>query len=271
MDAFYVCFFNIVSSYYILQLICAPTTATVFSFRVAQMQLRVRGQARALDCVCSIISSRLHVRVKTHVYKVLRCKSCEAWHEFCHAVVSVIAVCANNKFQNCVFNPFQARCQFNWEWFKRMKLYISDVLYPLVRFPLVAWAHDINCDVPWCPSLRKILWPFYRSCSLFWLPDRSRILSSPSRHDYPRGKDYFVYSQAAAQLLLSRFLRGRWQGWKVATERSPLFRERLSDPRGCRRSCRRSQDAEDAKERSRTGRRGQWNWNGESGSQNRLA
>lgn len=35
----------------------------------------------------------------------------------------------------------------------------------------------------------------------------------------------------------------------MATERS-LFRERLSNPRGCRRSCRRSQDAEDAEERS---------------------
>lgn len=35
----------------------------------------------------------------------------------------------------------------------------------------------------------------------------------------------------------------------MATVRS-LFRERLSDPRGCRRSCRRSQDAEDAEKRS---------------------
>jgi len=36
--------------------------------------------------------------------------------------------------------------------------------------------------------------------------------SCPSRHDYPRRKDYFAYSQAAVQFLLSRFLRDRWQG-----------------------------------------------------------
>lgn len=227
---------RIISSYCTPQLIRAPTAATVFSFRVAQMQLHVRGRARALDCVCSIISSRLHVRVKTHVYKVLRCKSCEAWHEFCHTVVPVIAVCANNKFQNCVFNPFQARCQFNWEvlsWFKRIKLYISDVLYSPVRFPLVASTrHKLRCPLTrWRPSLQKLLCPL-KVPSVVFAPltaGCSPIPPSPSWYDYPRGRDYFAYSQAAAPLLLPRSLSsGSLAGLKsgdgkVALSRAPIW------------------------------------------------
>lgn len=188
-----------------------------------------------------LFHSRLHVRVKTHVYKVLRCKSCEAWHEFCHTVVPVIAVCANNKFQNCIFNPFQARCQFNWEAlsrFKRMKLYISDVPYPLVRFPLVvSTRHKLRRSLTrWCPSLQKILWPLKVpsvTYTLLWLSVARGGPSSPSLHDYPRGKDYFAYSQAAAPLLLLRSLSsGSLAGLKsgdgkVALSRAPIGPSRL--------------------------------------------
>lgn len=216
-------------------------------FRVAQMQLHVRGQARALDCVCSIISSRLHVRVKTHVYKVLRCKSCEAWHEFCHTVMQVIAVCANNKFQNCVFNPSQTRCQFNWETlsrFKRMKLYISNVPYSPVRFPLVISIEHAR------RKLRRLLirddvrlfkryfdpWKFYRSCSRsFDCTCRiARGSCQVHRGTIIRGKDYFAYSHAArgaassARSLSSRSLAGLKSGdGKVALSQAPIGPSRL--------------------------------------------
>lgn len=154
-------------------------------------------------------------------------------------VVLVIAVCANNKFQNYVFNPSQAGCQFNWEllsWFKRIKLHISDVLYPFVRFPLVAITrHKLRC-----PLTRSILdvhllrnYPL-KVPSIVFAPltaGRSLILSSPPRYDYP--KDYFAYSQAAASLLLprsfsSRSLAGLKSGdEKVALSRAPIGPSRL--------------------------------------------
>lgn len=120
------------------------------------MQLHVRSQARALDCVCSIISSRLHVRVKTYVYRVLRCKSCKAWHEgmSCSCCCCVWRWSRFGRITNfkIVFLILSVRpntrCQFNREtfWFKWIKLYISNMPYPLVGFLLAPRHAHSNCD-----------------------------------------------------------------------------------------------------------------------------
>lgn len=243
------------------------------------MQLHVRGRARALDCVCSIISSRLHARVKTHVYKVLRCKSCEAWHEFCHTIVPVIAVCANNKFQNCIFNLFQARCQFNWKAlsrFKRMKLYISDVPYPLVRFPLVASTrHKLRRFLTLrCPSLQKVLWPL-KVPSVAYTPltaGRSRrTVKSIAARLSERERLFRLFSSrgAASFSSLAFFgIAGRAEKWR-RKGRSFASAYRTLAAAGAAVDVLRMRKTR--KSGAVRGRRGQWNWNGESGSQNRLA
>jgi len=240
------------------------------------MQLHVRRQARALDCVCSIISSRLHVRVKTYVYRVLWCKSCEAWHE----VLFLLLLCARrwSRFGRItnfkiVFLILSIRpehsLRFNRETlrFKWIKLYISNT-------HLTRLSDFYSLYVTWRIFESRI--GFLRGEGNFdalekhYRPSRSSdsVESEVHRDAIIRGEeDYFAYSRVTRGF----FLPGSLAGLKSGDEKVGSF-TRLSDPRGCTRSCRRSQDAEDAEERAeRTGGGGQWNWNGESGSQNRLA
>lgn len=93
-------------------------------------------------------------------------------------VVLVIAVCANNKFQNYVFNPFQVRCQFNWEllsWFKRIKLHISDVLYPVRR--IAVCSDRIAMPLDTVHSLRPPLQKLPLESSVVFVPFDCRSLA----------------------------------------------------------------------------------------------
>jgi len=187
--------------------------------------------------VRSIVYAPLFHRGCTFALKHMCTKFYDANHAK-HGTNSVIPLCrwsrfcANNKFQNCVFNPSQTRCQFNWETlsrFKRMKLYISNVPYSLVEFPPCNkhWAHDINCDVSWygmtSSSSKGTLTlesSIARAHSLFRLSDRSRGSCQVDRGGtIIRGKDYFAYSHGAAvrhlPLVLGFFkIAGRAEKWR---------------------------------------------------------
>lgn len=185
------------------------------------MQLHVRSQARALDCVCSIISSRLHVRVKTYVYRVLWCKSCEAWHE----VLFLLLLCARrwSRFGRItnfkiVFLILSIRpehsLRFNRETlrFKWIKLYISNThltrLSDFTRFTSRGEYSNRESDFArWrkfrCPRKASSTFSFFRLCRV----------GGPSRRDYPRRRRLFRLFPSHARFLPSG-IAGRAEKWR---------------------------------------------------------
>lgn len=193
------------------------------------MQLHVRSQARALDCVCSIISSRLHVRVKTYVYRVLWCKSCEAWHE----VLFLLLLCARrwSRFGRItnfkiVFLILSIRpehsLRFNRETlrFKWIKLYISNThltrLSDFTRF--TSRGEYSNRESDFC-AVKEISMPSKSVIDLLVLPTLSSRRSIATRLSEAKK----IISLIPESRAVSSF-RDRWQGWKVATKRSVLSR-----------------------------------------------
>lgn len=229
-----------------------------------------RGCTFALKHMCTEFYDANHAR---HGTKSCSCRCCAwRWPRFGRItnfkiMFLILSIrpnirCRFNRENRCDLNGWSCTfqiCLISARLSSFYSLYVTNIQ--------IATRHSTQ----WRPSLAKEI-----SIPLKNVFDRVLVSSTPpnpSWRDYPKCERLFRLFSSHAQ---RDFFLLAWTPYEIASraekwrQKDRFFRARLSDPRGCTHSCRRSQDAEDAEERS--GREeGQWNWNGESGSQNRLA